>query len=389
MPAWFTAACLTTLSSVLAVRLVAVRTTPMDRMTNLSIVLVILAAFLREPAIARHVASVTPGGLPVLFDVWHWLLLQSLTGAVGMLLMHRLGPHRYKLPVHALMGSAGILGIAFFVLSVPAHVRGVSIPDYGGWRYCAYSVLYSAYAAAVLLYALKLLVSIRVRARTAWPLTVVTAANLFVYADVATTSLISVDALSRACRISNRFTEITRHLSSGELTTPFLVVTVLLALPSGAVVTQILRVDADSRAVRQLQPIWRYLTAAAPEVVLPLSWTDRRNGTPAERLHRCRVEVLDAAEIVSRYTDPLPDELDTVVERNVDEDDQEDARSVLELMCAAQRLATLGADRRLAGQPSPTRQPIPDLDTLLRLWEQATSLLLRAGNLPQGSHQCY
>lgn len=152
----------------------------------------------------------------------------------------------------------------------------------------------------------------------------------------------------------------------------------LLVLSAGRAVVQLLRLDRDSRALRRLYPVWRDLTAATPGVVLTLRPGDRRGSSTAERLHRRRVEILDAAAIVGRWAVPLPEDLDQLVEDSeLPEDDREALRSVLELACASWRLVAIGGAHR-AGDPPLSHYRVPELRTLVRLWQSARDLADRA-----------
>ncbi|WP_280245271.1 DUF6545 domain-containing protein [Nocardia abscessus] len=152
----------------------------------------------------------------------------------------------------------------------------------------------------------------------------------------------------------------------------------LLVLSVGRAMLQLLRLDKESRALRRLDPVWRDLTAATPGVVLTLRPGDRRGASTAERLHRRRVEILDAAAIVGRWAAPLPDVLDQLIEDSeLPECDQEALRSVLELACAAWRLAAIGGAHR-AGDPPLSHYRVPELKTLVQLWQTARDLADRA-----------
>ncbi|WP_280186409.1 MULTISPECIES: DUF6545 domain-containing protein [Nocardia] len=152
----------------------------------------------------------------------------------------------------------------------------------------------------------------------------------------------------------------------------------MLVLSVARAVVQLLRLDKDSRALRRLDPVWRDLTAATPGVVLTLRPGDRRGSSTAERLHRRRVEILDAAAIVGRWAAPLPDELDQLIEDSeMPECDREALRSVLELACASWRLVAIGGAHR-AGDPPLSHYRVPELKTLVRLWQTARDLADRA-----------
>ncbi|WP_328821021.1 DUF6545 domain-containing protein [Nocardia sp. CY41] len=157
----------------------------------------------------------------------------------------------------------------------------------------------------------------------------------------------------------------------------------LLVLSVGRAVVQLLRLDRDSRAFRRLYPVWHDLTAATPGVVLTLRPGDRRGSSTAERLHRRRVEILDAAAIVGRWAVPLPEDVDRLVDNSdVPEEDRDALRRVVELAAASRRLVTIGGAHR-AGDPPLSHYCVPDVKTLVRWWQQAQDLADRAHH--QGS----
>ncbi|WP_432137910.1 MAB_1171c family putative transporter [Streptomyces sp. bgisy154] len=62
------------------------------------------------------------------------------------------------------------------------------------------------------------------------------------------------------------------------------------------------RSRADRRALRRLEPLWRLLTGAVPEVVLPLPAPLRAE--PALLLYRYTIEISDALLALDRFRDP-------------------------------------------------------------------------------------
>ncbi|TDP28219.1 MAB_1171c family putative transporter [Nocardia ignorata] len=97
--------------------------------------------------------------------------------------------------------------------------------------------------------------------------------------------------------------------------------------------------DRAGRYCRRLEPLWRDLTAAVPEIVLTTPHDSRRT-IPATRLYRMTVEIRDAVLNLQRYALDVPPELG-----------DRDARTF------AQHLATL-IDAKAAGD-APYRSPTP------------------------------
>ncbi|MFI6041634.1 DUF6545 domain-containing protein [Nocardia sp. NPDC051321] len=339
------------------------------------------AAFLREPVFARHVARVIPGGLPTVFDTWHWLTVTAWAFGLGMALLHENGPVRYRIQFRIVLGLSGAIGLAFLALSAPARAHGLaSIAEYGGWRYGIYIALYSALPVLVSCYYYVLKVRGTVwRTTTLWERITVATLVGFGIASSLPVCLMAVSAILDFAGAGNAFTRSTYDLvsngfASGEPGLIIFVALVMVFVPSSAqAVVQLLRLDDESRSARRIYPIWRDLTDAAPQVVFQLKRADSWNVSPQERLHRRRMEIHDAAEIVARYVLPLPTAVDELIETSVDEDDQEHLRMVAELVLAAQRLTAGGGEP--TGEPAARAADLPDEQTLLRLWQPAKSLL--------------
>ncbi|MEU7143537.1 DUF6545 domain-containing protein [Nocardia sp. NPDC046473] len=339
------------------------------------------AAFLREPVFARHVARVIPGGLPTVFDTWHWLTVTAWAFGLGMALLHENGPVRYRVQFRIVLGLSGAIGLAFLALSAPARTHDMaSIAEYGGWRYGIYIALYSALPVLVSCYYYVLKIRGTVwRTTTLWERITVATLVCFGIASSLPVCLMAVSAIVDFAGAGNQFTysiynTVSDGFASGEPGLFIFVALVTVFIPSSTqAVVQLLRLDGESRVARRIYPMWRDLTSAAPQVVFQLKRADSWNVSPQERLHRRRMEIHDAAEIVARYVLPLPTAVDELIETTVDEDDQEHLRMVAELVMAAQRLADGGGEP--TGAPAARGADVPDEQTMLRLWQPAKVLL--------------
>ncbi|MEU0506787.1 MAB_1171c family putative transporter [Nocardia sp. NPDC005998] len=78
----------------------------------------------------------------------------------------------------------------------------------------------------------------------------------------------------------------------------------LLAIPLLSALLALAGWDRDGRICRRLRPLWRDLTAAVPEIVLPAD--ARRGADPATRLFRMTVEIRDALLHLGSYLPTEP-----------------------------------------------------------------------------------
>jgi hypothetical protein len=162
------------------------------------------------------------------------------------------------------------------------------------------------------------------------------------------------------------------HLPRGELDFVLCLVldVSLLAIPLLSTLLALTGWDRDGRICRRLRPLWRDLTAAVPEIVLPAD--ARRGADPATRLFRMTVEIRDALLHLGSHLPPEP--------HGASESDWE-------ITDYAHRLAH-AARARKAGAPtvagSAPRLPVVahDFDAelqhllgLARVWPQAETLV--------------
>ncbi|WP_067471640.1 DUF6545 domain-containing protein [Nocardia amamiensis] len=380
LPVWFTVAVLAFLVVVALTRVSLVRTTRMDRLINKALALAVASALLREPAIARQVDALIPGGLPILFDLWHFLFVLACVLTVGMFLLWDRGIDGYQRPLRGLIVLACLLGVAFVVLSQPARQASVSVPDQGGWRYAAYFIAYTGLLAGVSVYILDSVRRLRNRTTLARERLVVVIMFALGLCGTVVMTAMGAGIVLDAAGVETAYTHWARVGASGEGLLPFVLAAAIALTPSAfRALTRLLRVDRSSRQLRKLRPLWRSLTSAAPEVVLRLELRDRWAFSPAARLHRCRVEILDAAAIVGRYVRPLPDAAEArIVALIADEDEQEAMRSVVELAEAARWLSEIGGTAA-AGEPLFDSCILPEMETLEALWGSALRIVDEVG----------
>ncbi|MFI7666721.1 MAB_1171c family putative transporter [Nocardia sp. NPDC049526] len=112
--------------------------------------------------------------------------------------------------------------------------------------------------------------------------------------------VLSSQALSIAQLLTGR-PALGPHLPRGELDFVLCVTlnVTLLAIPLLSALLTLAGWDRDGRLCRRLRPLWRDLTAAVPEIVLP---ADPRHGAdPVTRLFRMTVEIRDALLHLGSY----------------------------------------------------------------------------------------
>ncbi|WP_067651263.1 DUF6545 domain-containing protein [Nocardia harenae] len=386
LPTAITVAATAFIVAVTAIRLTLIgRTSAFGRLINTLLALDATAALLREPIIARRLADRIPGGLATVFDAWHWLTVVAWACGMGMVLLRAYGPVRYRIRFAAVLGSTALLGLFFLILSAPARAgAAVSIAEYGGWRYGVYIALYLALPVIVScqFYLLKKR-GLAWRATTPWEKFTVNALIGLGIASLLPVCSLMITAALDAAGMDTAPTRAVYDLAVGGVTSGepglfvFAAVVVIFVPSSTRAVLQFLRLDSESRCARRLHAVWDDLTTAAPGVVLRLRRVDSWRAAPRERLHRRRMEIHDAAEIVARYVRPLPTGIDDYIEATVAERDQESVRLVAELVLAAARLTECGGQ---PGDATARRTDVPDERTLLRLWAPATTIVRAAGH---------
>lgn len=378
-PAWFTIVALTLVVVVAVVRIALVRSSTAERLINRILFLAMVTALLREPAIAERLAPFVPGGLPMLFDIWHAVFLVACSLFVGLFLLWDRGIAKYQQPMRRTVGVACVVGALLLILGEPARNEGLNVADAGGWRYGLYFVAYAGLLFAFCLDNLPSVLTLGARTASAKDTAAVVVLFLMLFNGALIMSLMAVGNVLGAAGLDNTYTRLAYLGASGELLLLWVVLGAAVLVPSAVrAVVQLLRLDPDSLAARRMYPVWRDLTAAAPGVVLALKPSDRFGASSAERLHRRRVEILDAAAIVGLHAVPVPEAVDELIEVSGDsEDEQEALRSVLELASASWRLHAIGGAHR-AGRPPLGHYHVPDIDTLARLWKSAQELMDRA-----------
>lgn len=383
-PAWVTVPLLVFVVVIAVIRVTLVRgSRTIDRLINVTLSTFAVSSLI--PTIADDAARFVPGGLPTLYALNRGMGMMGWACGLGILLLYKYGPIRYRIRFQIVLGLSATLFVIFQFLTAPAEAQGMPIAEYGGWRQAVNAGIYTALQVVLGCYLVHTGVTMWRHTKVLRERMIV--ATLLVFAAVYALPAVGVVFLVILGAVNDDFTHRAESLTSGSLATrePGLlfvtVATLAFARSPTRAVAQLLRLDRESRTARRLYPLWRDLTAAAPQVVFPLKRTDRRNTSPKERAHRRRVEIHDAAQIVARFVAPLPIIVDELIETTVPENDHEHMRVIVELVMAAQRLA--GRDgTETAGEPVEHGTDPPNEQTLLRFWEPAKSLLRTANKTP-------
>lgn len=260
----------------------------------------IVVALLREPWVHRPLIKL---GLE-LSDI-RVLTHTAAIAAAGAIFMLGLYWRDERRPpkglVTALVVVTLCLGIALFLVSLPARDDGIAVEELENWRTGLYLTFYSVPTP------LAEILTIAITAGLVWERS--TRARVFLGAVVfiaAVTS--SIDHLSRLVvgwfltfGVHNGLTE-TRAESNDLFFLPVMAALVVLAFPS--IVTSI-RVrrgrDTAAMAVKVLGPMWSALTNALPQYRLPQT---HDLAAASELEHRMRVEIEDCIGALNYYLPP-------------------------------------------------------------------------------------
>ncbi|MBV6759778.1 MAB_1171c family putative transporter [Rhodococcus opacus] len=277
-------------------RVALVRSTVAERRMNAALVFASLSLVLqRSPA--QHWLDLWfgHGFANTLSNVCIILTAASL---ISLFSAWALGPAR--LPrIHVVSLSVCLVaGAILIALSAPARSRGVAIADEGGWLFAAYCITYAVPILAVAV--LNLWISLKA-VRSATPgrerrvFLAVIALSLFEVFDM---GVVMTTGVVNAVSEDNALTE--SHSDSGAFIR-VLVVSAGAIISAGPVIRAVGHRWRSRRVIRRLQPMWRTLTGAVPEVVLELRPADRRALSVRGRLDRMSVEIRDAIMILDRH----------------------------------------------------------------------------------------
>ncbi|MFC9358617.1 MAB_1171c family putative transporter [Rhodococcus sp. NPDC057014] len=277
-------------------RVALVRSTVAERRMNAALVFASLSLVLQR-SLAQHWLDLWfgHGFANTLSNVCIILTAASL---ISLFSAWALGPAR--LPrIHVVSLSVGLVaGAILIALSAPARSRGVAIADEGGWLFAAYCITYAVPILAVAV--LNLWISLKA-VRSATPgherrvFLAVIALSLFEVFDM---GVVMTTGVVNAVSEDNALTE--SHSDSGAFIR-VLVVSAGAIISAGPAIRALGHRWRSRRVTRRLQPMWRTLTGAVPEVVLELRPADRRALSARGRLDRMSVEIRDAIMVLDRH----------------------------------------------------------------------------------------
>ncbi|NIL77356.1 MAB_1171c family putative transporter [Rhodococcus sp. B10] len=203
-------------------------------------------------------------------------------------------------------GAAGLSAALLIAVGTPARESGNYIDITAGWETIAYFAIFSVWTATMA--TLYLFVSARELARGLLPrrfISMFIALGLLSLWGVEETFSILFSAVLAGTGHPNAFVH--WRVEANE----FNMIFILLAGATYAAVPVIYRlaenlgVDHWSRAARTLEPMWRDMTSACPEVLLANQPSDP---TSRQRLHRMCIEIRDSLSVLARFRSSSLDE---------------------------------------------------------------------------------
>lgn len=203
-----------------------------------------------------------------------------------------------RLALHLYLGAAS-LGVALWIISLPAREHHIAVEELENWRTGLYFAIYDLptplAASLMALTALGLVLE-----RSTLPRLVL---GVLLLGAIIGSTIDHAGRLASGIFLSfgvhNGLTEPRGGPLTDLMYLPILTAITVVAFPS--IVTSI-RVrrgrDASSQAVKILGPVWNRLTAAMPDYRLNQTHS---LASPAEQEHRMRIEIEDTIEAMNRY----------------------------------------------------------------------------------------
>ncbi|WP_420879045.1 DUF6545 domain-containing protein [Rhodococcus sp. (in: high G+C Gram-positive bacteria)] len=282
--------------TVLTVRWALLRFNNYDvRLTN-SLAFASAALVLKDPTVARLLNPVV--GETLTRTLVHVLILWSIAALVGV--YNSWDPREPDWLQPALYAVATLIGGLLVVLSIPAREAQATVEQTGGWQAIAYFALYAGFNVYGLgRVSIDYLRTWRRFTTYSRRITIVGVVIFLVSMLVETVQML-IAAIFTNLGIGESFVAAKQN-SNGWLYAVMLFVAVTLsALP-------FLRAPVRVAALDQLRihRLWKTLAKAEPDLVLG-SVRDRRSLSDGQRQLRVASEILDVAQKLNRYADPIP-----------------------------------------------------------------------------------
>ncbi|KAF0963822.1 MAB_1171c family putative transporter [Rhodococcus sp. T7] len=281
---------------VALVRFAVLRSTLAEHRMNAALTFAALSVTLPQPGVRELASSwLGRGAATSASNICIMLMAASL---LSLFSTWALGPDRMP-RIHSIaLIAMAVPSMALIFLSGPAREANVSIEKGAAWYFAAYCITYSIplFSACVLItwIAAK---SIR-RASRGRERRIFVAVLALAFVEAMDMALIAAAGVLNVVREGNGFTEV--RAESG-LLVRLIAVSVGTLIAAGPAVRVLGHRWRSRRVIRRLQPMWRTLTGAVPEVVLELRPADRRALSVRGRLDRMSVEIRDAIMILDRH----------------------------------------------------------------------------------------
>ncbi|NLU83298.1 MAB_1171c family putative transporter [Rhodococcus sp. HNM0569] len=273
---------------IVVLRLLYVRATRAQRILNATALLMAAGATVALPGVRPAIDSVTFHGAGSMLQNSLFLLAGASAYALFSSWWH--GPRKYRWVWPAATAVALALAVVMCVVGYQAFRLGVDVREGPDWAFVVYASVFSGplliVAVSVLVLAIRGITRVRGRERRSVALLAFLSGAVSLY-------LVTGLVAGVADYFHTTWPILEPVLESGAVIA-ILVTAVMFAMIARPLVQRFVRERAAKAGVRSLRPMWRTLTTAVPEVVLPLRRVDRRALSHSDRLHRMSVEIRDA-----------------------------------------------------------------------------------------------
>ncbi|WP_280498105.1 MAB_1171c family putative transporter [Nocardia asiatica] len=286
------------------------RARPSERHVTYALICAVIAALLREGAVQRALADA--GLLSVGFTRQLGTTFIVATFAPLIVLAQSWSERwseqeseSYRRMRRAVWGAAGVSMALMLLLGAHARALGQYIDRTEGWQTVAYFAFFSGWCGATGL--LVFAASVReLRAGQLRPSHKLTYLLILIVGGWTLEEAVSIFASSvcAATGTGAAFVDFRFHANENNFVYMVGLGSLAAGVRVGTEIARRLGIDAASRTVRQLTPMWRDLVTTCAEIPRP-SQADP-DPDPRRRLHRMTVEIRDALLVLGRFAEPLP-----------------------------------------------------------------------------------